>query len=85
MLPGSEEKSEKHPCEHPGVSMRRVRKLPCSPWRAHLEQVLWDRISRGSSAGGGGYVLKKLWYVPEQRKSVRNRREELLFLNSLCQ
>ena len=46
-----------------------MRRLPCSPWRAHLEQVR-DRIRGGSHAGGGGYVLKELWPTLERRKSV---------------
>lgn len=85
-LPGSEEKkSKKHSCEHPGERRRRARRLPCIPWRAHLEQVLWDRIHGGSHAGGGGYVLKEPWPALEQGKSMRIRREKLFFPIPLCQ
>jgi len=82
MLPGSEEKRKRHPCEYPRESRRSMRRLPCSPRRVHLEQAPQVSIHGGSRAKG--CVLKEPQPTLEHGKSVRSRREELLFPIPLC-
>lgn len=42
-LPGSEGKSEKHACEHPGQSGKRVRRLPLAPG-----EPTWSKFGTGA-------------------------------------